>query len=409
MKCRGCKTENNFEVILDLGKQAWCNDFLEKHQVGKEKKYPLKLVYCKACDLLQLTYTVPKETMFLQHDYVSGTTRTLRDHFNQLAEENVKQFGLSGKDMILDIGGNDGTQLFQYKLKGLENVLNVESATNIAKMSEEIGIPTINAFFNEELVYKRFKPGTISLINASGVFFHLEELDSVIRAIKYLLLGEGIFIVQFMYAPQMIRNKTFDMIYHEHLLYYTLKSLENLLRPYGLEVFDAYESDIHSGSVIAKISHNTSKEAASKTQRYLDLKARDDQFKMEDFIAFGKEIESKKGELRKFLKKLKRQGKTIYAYGAPAKGNTLLQYFNIDDTLITKVVEVNPLKIGKFTPITHLPIIKETNLDVPDYYLLLSHNFQTEILERNKELIDKGLKFISPFPNPYTIESKYVN
>lgn len=403
MNCKGCKTKNNFETILDLGKQAWCNDFLETSQVGKEKKYPLKLVYCKTCDLLQLTFTVPKETMFLQHDYVSGTTKTLREHFYTLAKENVEQFGLSGKDLIIDIGGNDGTQLFQYKMNGLENVINVESASNIAKMSEEVGIPTINAFFNEELVYKRFRPGVASLINASGVFFHLEELDSVIRAIKYLLMSEGIFIVQFMYAPQMIRNKTFDMIYHEHLLYYTLKSLENLLRPYGLEVFDAYESDIHSGSVIAKISHVTSKEAANKTQRYLDLKAKDDQFKLDDFKAFGKEIVAKKGQLKRFLKKLKSQGKSIYAYGAPAKGNTLLQYFDIGPDLVTKAVEVNPLKIGKCTPVTHIPIIKESYLDVPDYYLLLSHNFQTEILERNKDLIDKGLKFIVPFPTPRII------
>jgi hypothetical protein len=155
MKCRSC-SKQNFISILDLGKQPWCNDFLTKDQCGKENFYPLHLRYCKNCELLQIDHTVPKETMFLDHKYVSGTTKTLQKHFFDLAKENVEQFNLKDGDLIVDIGGNDGTQLLQYKKLGINNVLNVESATSIAKISETNNIPVVNKFFNGVLK-KAFK------------------------------------------------------------------------------------------------------------------------------------------------------------------------------------------------------------------------------------------------------------
>lgn len=407
MGCRSCGKTNTIVSILNLGDQAWCNDFVEKNV--KAKTYPLHLVYCTNCNMLQLDYTVPKEVMFKKHDYLSGTTKTLREHFYNLAKENVEQFGLSSSDCVLDIGGNDGTQLFQYTILGLNNVINVESADVQAEISKSAGIQTIHAFFNEDLVYKQFLPGSVMLINASGVFFHLEELHSVIRAIKYILSQSGIFIVQFMYAGMMIEKNTYDMIYHEHLLYYTLKSLENLLEPYGLTVFDAYESNIHSGSIIAKICHTKHKQSAEKTKRYLELKEKDSKYTLSNFLDFGEKITKNRYKLRKFLLDLKKDKKVkIYGYGAPAKGNTLLTYENIKG-LLDKLVEINPLKVGKYTPVTRIPISMEDPNDVPDYYLLLSHNFEHEILEKNKDLIAKGIKFITPFPEIKIIQKEDVN
>lgn len=398
MKCRSCG-HNVLFPLLNLGMQGWCNDFITKDKIGNENTYPLELCYCLKCDMLQLSYAVPKETMFKKHDYLSGTTKTLREHFYNLAEENIKQFCLSGNDSILDIGGNDGTQMAQYKIQGLDNVVNVESADNIAKISSDSGIPTINAFFNEELAYKRYLPGSIMLINASGVFFHLEELHSVIRAIKYLLAGSGIFIVQFMYAGTMIEKGTYDMIYHEHLLYYTLHSLKNLLEPYGLHIFDAYESNIHSGSVIAKICHNKCCLGEIKSKRLEELEEKDKKYTFKAFQEFAKNIQTNRYKLRDFINNLRKDNPNIkiYGYGAPAKGNTLLTYEGLK---LDKLVEVNDLKIGKYTPVTHIPVERESKDDLPDYYLLLSHNFQDEILEKNKDIIEKGVKFISPFPEP---------
>ena len=400
MKCRSCGGEN-FTSILNLGLHPWCNDFLTKEEVGAEKFYPLHLVYCDSCELLQLDHTVPKETMFKQHDYVSGTTKTLRNHFLRLAQENKAEFNLCSDDLIIDIGGNDGTQLQEYQRIGLTNVVNIESADNIAELSRQNNVPVINEFFNEETVMKNFKKGEAKLINASGVFFHLEELHSVIRGINYVLADDGVFIVQFMYAGTMIEKLNFDTIYHEHLCYYTLISLMNLLVDYDLEVFDAYPSDIHSGSIIAKVykkKFSDKLDIMPHTGRFIETLNKDYDYNKDSFINFGKYITSIKDRLKNFLSVLKESGQTIYAYGAPAKGNTLLNYFEIDNTLIDKCVEVNELKIGKYLPKSHIPIIKESKEDLPNYYLLLSHNFEKEILEKNKDIIEKGVKFIIPFP-----------
>lgn len=394
--CRGCNSENLVDII-DFGKQPWCNDFLTKDNLGKENLYPLHLVCCQDCELLQLNYTVPKEVMFFNHQYLSGVTNTLGKHFLQIAKENKEQFDLKEDDLIVDIGGNDGFQLMQYKNIGLNNVVNVESAENICVFSEKKGIKTINAFFNEETARKNFNEGETKIINASGVFFHLEELHSVIRGIKYMLAEDGVFTIQFMYAGAMVENNNFDTVYHEHLCYYTLKNVIDLLAPYDLEVFDAYYTDIHSGSIIAKVTHKDGSRD-NKTELFLETKAKDEKYTLEEYKKFFEKVKEYKDELYNFLADLKSKGNKIYAYGAPAKGNTLLNYCGITNKIIDKVVEINKLKLGFYMPQSHIPIVLEDKEDLPDYYLLLSHNFADEIIKKNKDIIDKGVKFIIPFP-----------
>lgn len=405
-KCISCHS-NIFNDIIDLGIQPWCNGFLKKDEFKNEKKYPLKLIQCQVCSLLQLSYFVPKETMFKDHTYLSGTTKTLAKHFYDLAEENLNQFNLQKNDLIVDIGGNDGTQLAQYKKLGLNNLLNVESADNIAKISLDNGIPVLNKFFNQDSAREILNINSISkhkflnnnsdkakLINASGVFFHLEELHSVCRGIKLLLNDNGIFVVQFMYAKSMMETNAFDTIYHEHLCYYTIKSLSYLLSQYNLEIFDAYFSPIHSGSMIAKVCHRDSK-INIPTARF-DLACKNELIHSNDKLInkFVKNITTFKNEFVELINKLNNDGKIIYTMGAPAKGNTLLNYCNMNNSLIKKAIEVNNLKVGLYTPGTHIPIEMESTDDLPDYFLLLSHNFIDEIISKFK---DKNVKFIVPF------------
>ena len=395
-KCRGCSS-TDLVSVLDFGAQPWCNDFLTKDRLGEEEYYPLELVCCRDCELLQLSYTVPKEVMFFDHQYLSSMTSTLGKHFLDIAKENKDQFQLDGNALIVDIGGNDGFQLMQYKELGLNNVVNVESAENICMFSRKKGIKTINAFYNEETARKHFEPGGTRLINASGVFFHLEELHSVIKGIKYMLAEDGVFVVQFMYAGAMVENNNFDTVYHEHLCYYNLRNVIDLLKPYGLEVFDAYHSDIHSGSIIAKVTH-AGGTLDKKTEAFRSTLESDKKYTLEEYLRFFKTVEDYKSSLQGFLTGLKLQGKTIYAYGGPAKGNTLLNYCGIDDKIIDKVVEINKLKLGFYMPQSHIPIVLEDKEDLPDYYLLLSHNFAKEIIRKNQDIISKGVKFIIPFP-----------
>ena len=397
MNCRSCG-EDKLNLILDLGEQPWCNDFLTEERVGKEEIYPLRLNYCEECELLQLDHTIPKEVMFGDHCYLSGMTKTLIDHFYEVAEENVSQFDMVSTDLVVDIGGNDGSQLVQYQKAGIENVLNIECAQRVSDISRQNDVLTVNEYFNRPMVERIIGRKTVKLYNASGVFFHLEELHSVIDGIKYSLREDGILIVQFMYAGTMIEKLNFDTIYHEHLCYYTLRSLNNLLAPYDLKIFDAYYSEIHSGSIIAKITH-TGTPLDVETQRYVDLLERDKKYSIDAFKKFARTIEARKGYLRQTLQDLKDDGKTIYAYGAPAKGNTLLNYFGIDKRLVDKAVEINELKVGNYLPQSHIPITLEDKNDLPDYYLLLSHNFADEIIKKNRDIIAKGVKFIIPFPH----------
>jgi SAM-dependent methyltransferase len=401
-KCRNCESDK-ISVVLDLGDQPWCNNFLTEDQIGKEEVYPLRLCHCADCELLQLDYTIPKEKMFVNHQYLSGITQTLIRHFYDVAKENKEQFGLGPTDLIMDIGGNDGTQLLQYKKLGLTNILNIESAWNVCNISEKSGVPTFNAFFNKETIRAHFAPKSARLINAAGVFFHLEELHSVIEGIKYVLRDDGVFVVQFMYAGAMIENHNFDTIYHEHLCYYTLHSIVKLLKPYGLEVFDAHYSDIHSGSIVAKVCHSDS-DLKVETERFKKTLERDSKYTLDEFLKFAEAVRNKKNNLRNMLVRLKNEGKKVYAYGAPAKGNTLLNYCGIDNTLVSKAVEVNELKIGHYLPQSYIPIVQESKDDIPDYYLLLAHNFVDEILEKNKGLKESGVKFIIPFPEAKIME-----
>ncbi|MCK9273073.1 class I SAM-dependent methyltransferase [Candidatus Gracilibacteria bacterium] len=418
LSCRSCSSEN-LRLIWDLGYQPWGNNILTNEQIRTESYYPLRLFYCNDCTLLQLDHTVPKETMFLNHCYLSGTTETLQNHFYELAKENIKQFNLNKDDLIVDIGGNDGTQLLQYKKLGYKKVINIEPSYEVVKIATKNKINTYRQFFNKEFIdcqntWRLFQIGNeweesltnnllfsekAKLINASGVFFHLEELHSVLQGIKKILDNDGVLIIQFMYAGMIIDKLSFDMIYHEHLCYYTLKSLINLLRQYDLEIFDAYFSEIHNGSIIAKVSHSNNSLTNSKTERYQKTYLKDNDYEISEFEKAFKKIDKHLTKLNNLLYSLSDEGKTIYALGAPVKGNTLLNTMNIGSNVIQKAFEKNKLKCGHFMPESYIPIVEQNKNDIPDYFLLLAYNFEKEILNDFKEEINSNkVKIIIPFP-----------
>jgi SAM-dependent methyltransferase len=249
MQCRVCDS-SELELVIDLGEQPWCNNFLSPADVGKEPFYPLRVLFCRDCHTSQLDFTVKKEVMFADHTYLSGVTKALSEHFKNVAQEVDKRFfpDRTGKT-VLDIGSNDGTQLKHFKALGWD-VLGVESSKKTAKIANDAGIPTVNEFFN--LPTLRGIGRKFDVINAAGVFFHLEELHSVTDAIREGLKEDGVFVVQFLYMRSIMENNAFDQIYHEHLLYYSLETIGVLLDRHGLEMFDAYLSPIHGGQMIGR-------------------------------------------------------------------------------------------------------------------------------------------------------------
>src|SRR3989338_807428 len=401
MRCRVCDSEK-LELAIDLGYQPWCNNFLRKEELGKEPFYPLRVVYCLRCSTAQLDYTVPKEVMFTQHTYLSGVTKSLNDHFRRVAEEADMFFFSNLKNKsVLDIGSNDGTQLKHYQKLGYE-VMGVESSKDIAEIANAAGIYTVNEFFNLDFARRLGKK--FNLINAAGVFFNLVELNSVAEGIRDALDENGIFLAQFLYMKSIIDNCAFDQIYHEHLLYYNLKTINFLLNLHGLCMFDAYLAPIHGGSVIGFITHSQRRQPTTRRlETMLEKEEKEKSSELSTYLDFAQRISRMKEENIIYLDAAKQREKRIFGFGAPAKGNTLLNYFEIGARYIDYLVEKNELRRGLYSPGMHIPIVIEKELrEIPDIYYVLAWNYKDEILSNNQQLTNKGVEFYFPI-NPKEI------
>ncbi|MFA5392877.1 MAG: class I SAM-dependent methyltransferase [Candidatus Ratteibacteria bacterium] len=401
-RCRICDSES-LELAIDLGEQPWCNNFLKEEEIGQEPFYPLRVVYCHNCAAVQLDYTVPRDVMFVDHTYLSGITKTLSAHFKAVAGEVDARFFRDTKDKsVLDIGSNDGTQLKHFQDLGY-GVLGVDSARIPARIARDAGIETINEFFNLELVRRLGRK--FQVINAAGVFFHLEELHSVTEGIREALREDGVFVVQFLYMKRIVENMAFDQIYHEHLLYYNLQTIEALLNHHGLALFDAYLSPIHGGSIVGFVTHQGKRPVSERlhTLRQAEQDEKSNEFLT--YLEFAGRIKSMKEENLTYLGEARGQGKIIFGFAAPAKGNTLLNYFGIGTQYLDCLVEKNKLRGGLYSPGMHIPIVIEEELKkAPDIYYVLAWNFKSEILANNRRLLDKGVEFYFPV-NPEGIET----
>jgi SAM-dependent methyltransferase len=396
--CRVCDA-TDLEPVVDLGWQPWCNHFLRAHERGTEPRYPLRLAYCRCCATSQLDYTVPKETMFADHTYLSGTTRSLSLHFQQVAEDVWLRFLLGRtRPCVLDIGSNDGTQLKHYQRLGCE-VLGVDSSRTAAAIANEAGIPTLRTFFTHELARRLNR--RFDAINAAGVFFHLEDLHSVTEGIREALAPDGVFVVQFLYMKKILENVAFDQIYHEHLLYYNLQTIETLLNRHGLALFDGYVSPIHGGSVVGFVSHRGQAAPSPRLEALREAERASGCNELAAYRAFARRIETMKQENLEWFAQKRRLGRRVFGMGAPAKGNTLLNYLGVGPADIECLVEKNELRRGLYAPGTHIPIVLERELTVlPDAYYVLAWNYKREILANHGHLLQRGVEFHFPVQPP---------
>jgi SAM-dependent methyltransferase len=399
MNCRVCDA-TDLERVLDLGDQPWCNHFLKAEEVGKEPFYPLRLCFCHRCSTAQLDFTVKKEIMFGDHTYLSGVTRSLGEHFRDVAGQVDGRIGSNGhRRSVLDIGSNDGTQLKHFQSLGYE-VLGVESSKTTARIANDAGVPTLNEFFNHDLARRLARK--FDVINAAGVFFHLEELHSVTEGIRQCLHPDGIFVVQFLYMKRIVENLAFDQIYHEHLLYYNLKNIEVLLGRHGLATFDAWLSPIHGGSMIALVGHQG---RHPPTPALLALRREEEEARSNElatYAAFARQVQRMKQRDLEYLESARVRGKRVFGMGAPVKGNTLLNYYGVGPRHIACLVEKNRLRRGLYSPGMHIPVVMEDELpSPPDVYYVLAWNFKNEILANNRALLDRGVQFYFPVdPKP---------
>jgi len=396
--CRGCG-EHTVELFLDLGEQPHCNRLIPPSLADqREPHFPLRVGFCTNCSLVQIDHTIPKESMFSDYPYVSGTTKTLVRHFQDTAERLIDTYGLGAGDLVVDIGSNDGTWLSKYQPHGLR-VLGIDPAANVVELALENGVPTWVRFFNEEVAAEILqKEGAPKLVTAAGVFFHLEELHSVVRGIARLIDDDGVFVVQAIYLGGMLENLAFDQVYHEHLVYYTLKSIEALFALHGLEVFHARLVPIHGGSLEVHVAKKgrrpvddsvTAMRADEAARKYGDI---------ETYRAFADKVWQLRDDLLAILRRYKTEGKTVHAYGAPAKGATLLNSFGIGPDLVQAAEERNPMKVGYMMPGSRVPILADDAGERPDAYLVLAWNFFDEFVAKEGAYLDNGGEFIVPVP-----------
>ena len=399
--CRSCGSAK-LEQVLNLGEQPWGNDFIKIEEKAVTQTYPLRLFFCYSCAMVQIDYTVAKEKMFVEHSYMSGTTKSLKCHFETVGKSIVEKFDMTG-GRTLDIGGNDGTFLEYFVDQGLD-VLNVESGYNQSKASLEKGIETTNCFFNfDSAVEIKKKYGPMRVIHGSGVLFHLEELHSAFRGIEYLLEDRGVLVAEFIYLPAMMENCAYDQIYHEHLLYYSLYSFQGLLAQFGLEMFDASLATIHGGSCVAYVARKGIYENTSRLEELLKEEQQNGVDTIEIYRKFAENSEKQKAILQQLNSDIKSSGKKIQALGAPVKGSTIVNFCGLDERHIDCAVEINPHKFDTYVPGTKIPVLDEATAEKPDVYILLAWNFAEEILPRFEEFRAGGGQFLVPIPTPRLI------
>ncbi len=407
MKCRICSNKN-LEKFLSLGESPLANNFLKKEDLEKgEPKFPLELVFCSTCNLVQLSYVVDPELMFKNYVYVSSTSNTFRHHFTKMAEDITKDFHLDEKSLAVDIGSNDGTLLKGFQKFNIK-VMGVEPATNVARIAEEKGVETINNFFNKESVDKIIdKKGKADVLIACNVFAHIDNIDSVIENVKLLLKDSGIFVIEVQYLVNTIEYMTFDNIYHEHLSYYSLTTLKYFFEKHDMEIFNSIKVKTHGGSLRVFIQKkNNEHKINENVNKILDYEKKIGINNMGIHKGFAEKVYSVKEKLNSYIKNIKKEKRIIAGYGAPAKSSTLLNFCSIGKKEIDYIVDDNPLKIGLYTPGTHIPVVSSEELEknTPDYILILAWNFTHEILEKTKKYADKGVKFIIPLPEPRIVE-----
>jgi C-methyltransferase C-terminal domain/Putative zinc binding domain/Methyltransferase domain len=402
--CRVCGGKN-IEQFLDLTDQPHCNSLLLPDQLDREEPYyPMRVWFCHGCTTVQIDHTVPKETMFAEYYYVSGTTSTLREHFADSTARLVKELGLKAGDRVVDIGSNDGTWIKTYAPYGIK-ATGVEPAGNLAAQANKDGADTLNAFFNvaaaEEILKTRGAP---KLVTAAGVFFHLEELHSATEGVAKLIGDAGTFYVQAIYLGEILKHTEFDNIYHEHLTYWTVRSIQKLFDQFDLEVYRVELLPIHGGSLELLVAKKGTRKIDESVGRYLTSETAKGYDKIETYRAFAGRVWKIREKLLAILKDYKARGKTVFAFGAPAKGATTLNSFKITTELVPFSVERNPLKIGKIIPGARIPIIDEITAPVPDAYLILPWNFLPEFLQKKRDYIMAGGAFIVPVPEPVVID-----
>lgn len=380
--CRCCK-QKKLKLYLNLGKQPLANSYVKKKT--NLKTYPLEVMLCQNCFHSQLSFVVNPEKMFKNYLYVSGTTKTLKDHFRELAKDAVKRFKKKNLS-VLDIACNDGSQLEFFKELGC-SVYGVDPAENLREITKQKKIPVMVDYWNTRSAKKINK--SFDIMTATNVFAHVDDLDEFLKGVKIALKKDGLLILEFPYADNMVKYNEFDTVYHEHLSYFLVNSFKALMERMEFTIVDLLQTKIHGGSIrffvkAGKGTHN------KKVDNLIRKEEKNGLLKSKTYSDFSKRVKKNKKDMINLIKKLIKKNKKIIGYGASAKGNTMLNYFKISPEYI---VDDNPLKWDYLTPGRNIPIktpqvIKDEKRGLG--IIILSWNFYKEIIKKIVKLHGKN-------------------
>lgn len=400
--CRFCGEPLRF-TFVDLGKSPLCQSILGPEQLNQmEPFYPLHVFVCGKCFLVQLEEYVSPENIFTEYAYFSSYADSWLKHAKDYTHLMIERFNLGRQSFVIEVASNDG-YLLQYFLVEKIPVLGIEPAKNVAKVAVEKGIPTLTEFFSQELAGQLRNEGKpADLIVGNNVLAQVPDVNDFVAGMKTLLKPSGVITIEFPHLMRLMEENQFDTIYHEHFSYFSFISAEKIFSAHGLILFDVEELPTHGGSlrIYARHAENDSLPISERAQ---ELRAREISAgftKMESYAAFGEQVKETKRKLLNFLVEARGEGKTIAGYGAPGKGNTLLNYCGIRTDFLDYTVDRNPYKQGKFLPGTHIPVypvekIRETK---PDYVLILPWNLKDEIMAQMADIREWGGKFVIPIP-----------
>jgi len=400
-RCQICNSDKR-HLILDLGHQPLCDSLLTREMLNSaETTYPLRMCWCEECSLVQIDYCVDGNVVFHpEYPYKTGVTKELVEYQSKISQDLVSKYQLTEKDLVVDIGSNDGTLLSGFKNKGVK-VLGVEP-TNIAKIANQNNIKTMQSFFDiktSDKIEKEF--GKASLILATNMFAHMSSIGEVVVGIEKLLKEDGKFVFENHYLLDVIQGGQFDTIYHEHLRTYSLKSLMKLFSYYDFTITDVERGDRYGGNIRVHVSKGKDRPVSKNVTDLLELENENGLHDINTYKEFAKRVNKAKKDFIKFVLNAKDDKKIIVANSCPGRSVTLLNYYGVDKEMIPYITEQpTSLKLGKFLPGKHIPIVNNERLtkEQPDYVILLAWHLSEPIMN---QLRKKGLKsdFIIPLPD----------